>query len=646
LVSSAWDLSSPSRSKIITGFSGTNDTQLLLPVHIRQYDLPELQKTDAIVVNNLLKPENEGYRWLPINASSTKILEKIVDYKSNIQVILDVGALFIDGSNREIAVEWLTLSDKTKIEYAVYLESDSIVVCDRQFHHHSFQSSPASERLDRCVVYLDESHTRGTDFKFPNGFRAAVTLGSGLTKDRLVQACMRMRRLGKGHSLTFWSSDEVHRQIQILKTVSPKATDKNEISLVDILRWVFENSEQATWDGLHHWATQSLSFQRKVAAFKNIQWEDLQQLFTDTMMEKLARKCLEPEVIELKQTYGQPKVRQRIVDIYLARYQQFALRSSTQIHDNVSRQLHKYGGSKRRLAQLLDEEQERELEQELEEERQTARPPPVTPVEPILHDSVKRLCDTHGNRMDLRQLTSVFRPIPYAFVGTTFFQDCQFNSWQRNLWVSTEFQRIIQTKGESLNPFLRPPRWIMVYRGEDIIYLSAFEANWLIGRLSSLHQKQKINISSTTTLRLLLPRTKRNQSIFVNTPTLTIPPSVVPSNGPVAFVISEHLLAELFVFNGTLFFATVDEQTAYCHFLGICPKSRTQIEKDAFEKGWIAVDGYVTKPEHRRHLHIHRCCFTLNPLAFVKQLVENRNNSHASLTSHVGNIILNATKRL
>ena len=40
LIASAWDLSSPSREKIITGFSGTIDTQLLLPVHIRQYDLP------------------------------------------------------------------------------------------------------------------------------------------------------------------------------------------------------------------------------------------------------------------------------------------------------------------------------------------------------------------------------------------------------------------------------------------------------------------------------------------------------------------------------------------------------------------------------------------------------------------------------
>ncbi|CAF1051816.1 unnamed protein product [Didymodactylos carnosus] len=61
LVASAWDLSSSLREKIITGFSGTNDTQLLLPVHIRQCDLPELQKKDAIVLNTLLRPENDHY---------------------------------------------------------------------------------------------------------------------------------------------------------------------------------------------------------------------------------------------------------------------------------------------------------------------------------------------------------------------------------------------------------------------------------------------------------------------------------------------------------------------------------------------------------------------------------------------------------
>ena len=268
LAASAWDLSSSARSKIISGFSGTNDTQLLLPIHIRQYDIPELQKTDAIVIDNLLRPTNEFYQPLPINATSNDILNEITNYKEMINVILDVGALFIDGTNRDTAIKWLNLSNKNQIDYAVYFDSDAIVVCDRQYHHYRFETSPASERLDHCVFYIDEIHTRGTDFKFPNGFKAAVTLGNGLTKDRFVQASMRMRKLGNGHSLTFWSSNEIHRQIKGLKQNLIVKNLDDSIKLIDILRWVYDNTIQSIWNGLHHWATQSLNFQRKVAAFK------------------------------------------------------------------------------------------------------------------------------------------------------------------------------------------------------------------------------------------------------------------------------------------------------------------------------------------------------------------------------------------
>ena len=630
LVASAWDLSSSARSKIITGFSGTNDTQLLLPIHIRQYDLPELQKTDAIVVNNLLQPENESYHQLPINVTSIEILNQMVQHKAPINVILDVGALFIDGTNRTIAGEWLKLSDRNKIDYVVYFDSDSIVVRDRQLHQHPFETSPASERLDRCIFYLDEIHTRGTDFKFPGGFRAAVTLGNGLTKDRFVQACMRMRKLGNGHSLTFWSSQEVHGQIIRLKK------NGSDIRLIDILRWVYENTVQSTWDGLHHWAAQSLSFQKKVVAFCNIQWNDQQQSFTDVMMKEVAIGCLEPEIIELIQMYGAPKTFQTVFDIHSARYQSITYSLSTDIRDAVLIKLRTYGGKKQRLAQLLDEEQQRELEQELEEERQLARPPPVTPCEPILHKEIKRLSDNDSEIMNLHQFPTVFQHLPYAFTDTTFSTNCQPNSWQPMFWVSTEFQRVIATKGESLNPFLRPPRWVIVYRNQCIIFISAFEANYLIGQLQSKN-------SSITTIRLLLPRIKRIQSVLIDTPTLTVPPLIRFSNNISSFPTIEELV-QLFIFNGTLYFQNTDEQTAYCQCLGLCPKPRTAKEEKAFEDGWIDVDGFVGNLGHRRDLRIDKACFKSNPLTFVKQLIENRNNVHATITSHVGSIILNAQK--
>jgi hypothetical protein len=69
------------------------------------------------------------------------------------------------------------------------------------------------------------------------------------------------------------------------------------------------------------------------------------------------------------------------------------------------------------------------------------------------------------------------------------------------------------------------------------------------------------------------------------------------------------------------------------------------IEEDAFEKGSIAADGFVKKLEHRHFLQIYQCRFNSNSLLFFRKLVENRNNAHAPLTSHVGSITLDTLKR-
>ncbi|UJR11109.1 hypothetical protein I4U23_015291 [Adineta vaga] len=640
LIASAWDLSSSVRTKMITGFSGTNDTQLLLPIHIQQRDLSQLQNTDAIVINNLLQVENEKYRYLPVNITSEMILNEITNSEAIIHVILDVGALFVDRTNREIAINWLKRSDKTKIDYAIYFEFDHIIVCDRQFHHHSFLTSPASERLDRCVIYLDEVHTRGTDFKFPTGFKAAVTLGNGLTKDRFVQACMRMRKLGEGHSLTFWSSDEVHRQIISLKTHS-----QDPIVLKDILRWVYENTQRATWDGLYHWSVQSLSYQHKVCAFQIIDWTNNQQIFADEMMDELVEKCLAPEILELKRMYGVPKALQTISQIYINQYQHANIHASEEIHHAVLERMNTYGGLKQRLSQFYDEEQQRELEQELVQEQERVQEHEqkhyeiLRPCKPILHDEIKRLCDPDDSVMNFIELPKVFRRLAYAFTDSTFATMCEEENWQSNFWITTEFQRVIENKEELLDHYLRPPRWIIVYRNEHIIFVNAFEANWLMGQL------QQFKGLSITTLRLFLPRIKRNQSIFVNIPTMTIPPSIPMTYDLIFFKLPIDWLVELFVFNGTIYFQTIEEQTAYCQYLSLCPKPRTANEEDAFENGWITTDGFVQELKHRSLLNIqNHARFHINPLAFVKQLLKNRNNTYPTLTSHVGNIIFNCSR--
>jgi hypothetical protein len=118
-----------------------------------------------------------------------------------IRVLLDVGAQILDFSNSQVATAWLDIT--RVVSGAVYFnEYDELAVLTRDGVIQLLSSSPLSQQLDRCVVYLDHAHTRGTDIKLPVGTRAAVTLGPKVTKDALVQgSCRRCDLIPNSHGL-------------------------------------------------------------------------------------------------------------------------------------------------------------------------------------------------------------------------------------------------------------------------------------------------------------------------------------------------------------------------------------------------------------------------------------------------------------
>lgn len=59
-------------------------------------------------------------------------------------------------------------------------------------------------------------------------------------KDRLVQAYMRMRKLGNGHSLCFISPPPVHRSI-----CESKTDETTALTSKDVREWCIEQSCQA-----------------------------------------------------------------------------------------------------------------------------------------------------------------------------------------------------------------------------------------------------------------------------------------------------------------------------------------------------------------------------------------------------------------
>ncbi|XP_065653125.1 uncharacterized protein LOC136080429 [Hydra vulgaris] len=266
---SAWDLCL-SKNKFgsgakepTTGFSGTNESQLLLPLTIKQEDLPQILGTNALVLSYLLQSENNNYYHFGPCADTLDedILNKAV--KTGARVLLDVGALMLQMDNEKVAQEWLRkLWENKQVCAAVFFgKDDCLMVCDRVGRKCLFSVSPYYHQLDRCVVYLDDIHTRGTDLRFPNNTIGCVTLGKGLTKDRLVQACMRMRLLGKGHSIYYCAANDVH-----LSITKQMKYNEREPQSADILRWAIGNSCDSVRDGLLHWSSQGLQRSIKDAA--------------------------------------------------------------------------------------------------------------------------------------------------------------------------------------------------------------------------------------------------------------------------------------------------------------------------------------------------------------------------------------------
>lgn len=191
LSASGWDIG---QQKIhpTTGFSGTNDSRNLLPLEIKQLDLDDQLHTNALVLERLLQPENSVVlmsRPEGEASSGSAFLTFVRCLDSPVHVILDVGSQIIELTNIQVAQEWLKRVPLEKEKEAVVFFDDADELCaiDRKGYVEKLQTSPYSHRLDLCLVYLDEAHTRGTDLKLPTGYRAAVTLGPNLTKDRLVQ---------------------------------------------------------------------------------------------------------------------------------------------------------------------------------------------------------------------------------------------------------------------------------------------------------------------------------------------------------------------------------------------------------------------------------------------------------------------------
>jgi hypothetical protein len=195
LSASGWDIPSPSGSAelLTTGFSGTNDSRVTLPHSIQQQDLDELLHTNAMVLELILRKENQTYIHGASERGKKLSVEELLSLISKqnpvINVLIDVGAQVLEATNLQLAQQWLQCRSDAKA--AIYFDDrDEAMVLDRSGATTPLRISPLSGKLDDCLFYLDEVHTRGIDLAIPTGVHAAVSLGPRLVKDRLTQGML------------------------------------------------------------------------------------------------------------------------------------------------------------------------------------------------------------------------------------------------------------------------------------------------------------------------------------------------------------------------------------------------------------------------------------------------------------------------
>ncbi|RDB23570.1 hypothetical protein Hypma_009270 [Hypsizygus marmoreus] len=591
LATSAWDLVE-TKTQTTTGFSGTNDNRDLLPTSIEQHDPLDQLSTNARVLSYLLRSENDHYTCLQRgedSLESSDFLKLMVEQIPPVRVLLDVGAQMLDLQNVDLARCWISLAPD--LEAIVFFDAaDHLMVMTRDHSIEPFASSQYNQKLDLCGIYLDDAHTRGTDLKFPVNFRAAVTLGPKLTKDRLVQGCMRMRKLGHGHSVMFIAPPEVDRSIRKLRKDSDA---KNNVTVLDILRWVMSETCDYIEHHLSHWAQQGIEYKRRSEAWAVYDSKPS----ADGALDKLRASWEEPDARTLEEMYAPTS------EVTTCTHPAFEV-------PELANRLRDLG-----IASLsdskMDEEQEREVSHEAERERQVERPPKAQPAQHNLHPDVISLVTT-----------GKFSPTSPAFIH--LFSPLRLlgdHEWSTALWATKDFSTTVKgasKKGASKlsTDYLRPVNWILsVASQRRLVALSPFEVNELIPR---------INESRHVHLHVYSPRVTKAMKSFEDLKFFCIPPLPSPWTPP-----SPTDVSQLNLWAGQLYLKDFGAYSHLCLILGLM--------RDDTTGSWES-DGFV-KPEHRCDEMALVCKLSESPLPFLKDVMGLRRKGMNYLSTHMGKIL-------
>lgn len=453
LQTSGWDIplfprttDKQAQSARTTGFSGTNDNKYLLPLTIKQDDLPSLSQTNAEVLSYLLEKRNRRYERLADHSgrrlTEYGLLKRLSQTK--IRILIDAGAFVLEMKNHEVAKEWLKLDTFSPAAIFFNEENKAMVLSRGSKKPVPLLATPYAENLAECLVYLDEAHTRGTDLKLPQNAYGALTLALNQTKDHTVQAAMRLRQLGTTQSVVFCAPPEVDHDIR-------KVCQLRWLDYVDsghCVRWLLEMTCRANESLRPLYVAQGTDFCRRM----NSAWEHPNFVGSTKHREAHMSVILQKESSTLKEIYGS-KAQSLGLDGASLAITNPELRSFYGTLTKKKKDLtHTVSEA---FACALDEvEQEREVEFQVEEIRQVRKPTHYDALEfPGMHPNIVRFIEKGVLRG-----TDGYEHAFTALGRTTLGRKHEVRSTGSKLYVSAEFRRTISvSKDPSDNFFVRFP---------------------------------------------------------------------------------------------------------------------------------------------------------------------------------------------
>ncbi|KAK3367194.1 hypothetical protein B0T24DRAFT_581750 [Lasiosphaeria ovina] len=646
LSASGWDLARPKRYPL-TGFSGTNDSKGVLPLSVTALDLQP--QTNANVLSTLLRDENTvlepggdmtgAAQLSPL--TENMLLSAVTNSDPPIRVILDVGAQIVECSNFVMAERLLWSVPDSDADAVIFFNwRGEMSVLTRNSNVAPFLTSPFASNTDRCLVFLDQAHTRGTDLKLPANYRAAVTLGPGVTKDTLVQACMRMRQLGQGQSVCFIVSPEMQKRIRTVCHIE----QGQPLSVSDVLGWAISGAWDETARSVPLWATQGVRHLRQEAIWRSVELAEWDFDLDD------AEDYVEPEAMSLKERYRPDPAASTdslIVDdvsdsdeeqlsLIKAKLASFALSTGSAAAASALNQ-----------EREQEQEQEMQIENEVEEEREGHNAPPLEAANPVLATDLIKFVKT-GEFVHGSAYRRPFSALRNTSANALFPGGLRKFPHVPGFWATGDFMQIVdemasktvKAKGSKdfvADSYLRDVQWVL-FRHEDpvIVIISPFEAQrvkpMILNKFTEMQRDAAMQRPSSSgedtpilppvTLHALLARASPVLQSATDMRACTFPLSVaddVPD-------IPAHLLTQLNLFAGHRYLRNYDQYVALCTWLGLSHDSSQTAASPA------APDGFIGGPD---------CLFTVSPVPFLAELYRIRRNFAASGLdrSHMGRIL-------